>query len=91
MYYTVIKHDGNLRTREKCLKCFITAQYMVTGLAFLCALTDRFNARETIKHGFLNLVPRVSLLPAKSERKRPWLRLVACPESGRLQINDSSV
>ena len=49
----------------------------------------RCAARYSKSCPYLNLVPRVYLLPAWSERKRPWLGLVTClPEFWRLLIND---
>ena len=61
MYYSVIKHDGHLRTRGKVFSTFIECFQMtgvfyhsvIHGLGFfICFKMYRFYTRKTIKHAF---------------------------------------
>ena len=58
MYYTVIKHDGNLRTLF--LRCsqisVVFYDSIIHGFGFFVCLKYRFNACETIKHAFLRFI-----------------------------------
>ena len=64
VYYTVIKHDGHLRTRGKCRKHEPQASVFYISRVFsnVRSVLSQCNTRKIIKHAFSMLIIHVLFL-----------------------------